>query len=136
MLKSLKDNGITIVVSTPYMDEASLCDRVALMQDGKIMQIDTPQGVISQFPKPLYAIRSDNMYLLKDDLIHYQDCDSVHIFGQHLHYTSKMHELNIPSLVNYLEGKNHTGISIDQISAGIEDCFIALMTANSKENGK
>jgi ABC-type multidrug transport system ATPase subunit len=135
MLKGLRNNGITIIVSTPYMDEASLCDRVALMQDGKIMQIDTPEGVISQFSKPLYAIRTDNMYLLKDDLSHYPDSDSVHIFGQYLHYTSKLPGINMPHLIHYLEGKKHTGISVKEISAGIEDCFIALMTANTKENG-
>lgn len=136
MLKKLRNNGITIVVSTPYMDEASLCDRVALMQGGKIMQIDTPQGVIKQFPKPLYAIRSDNMYQLKDDLLHYPDCDSVHIFGQNLHYTSNMLELNFTDLKKYLEDRKHTGISLEQINAGIEDCFIALMTENSLENAK
>ena len=136
MLKKLRNNGITIVVSTPYMDEASLCDRVALMQDGKIMQIDTPQGVISQFPKPLYAIRTNNMYQLKDDLLHYTDCESVHIFGQNLHYTSKKVELIITDLTKYLEDKKHTGISVEQISAGIEDCFIALMTENSLKNAK
>lgn len=136
MLKKLRNNGITIVVSTPYMDEASLCDRVALMQDGKIMRIDTPQGVISQFPKPLYAIRTNNMYQLKDDLLHYTDSDSVHIFGQNLHYTSKKIELSITDLTKYLENKNHSGISVEQISAGIEDCFIALMTENSLKNAK
>ncbi len=136
MLKKLRNNGITIVVSTPYMDEASLCDRVALMQDGKIMQIDTPEGVISKFHKPLYAIRSDNMYKLKDDLLHYPDCDSVHIFGQNLHYTSKKVELSITDLTKYLEDRKHSGISVEQINAGIEDCFIALMTENSLENAK
>ena len=135
MLKGLRNNGITIVVSTPYMDEASLCDSVALMQDGKIMQIDTPEGVINQFPKPLYAIRTDNMYLLKDDLYQYPDYDSVHIFGQYLHYTSKLPIMNMPLLTQYLEEKKHTGISIEKINAGIEDCFIALMTANTSKNG-
>ena len=136
MLKKLRTNGITIVVSTPYMDEASLCDRIALMQDGKIMQIDTPQGVISQFPKPLYAIRSDNMFQLKDDLLHYPDCESVHIFGQNLHYTSKRVELSSADLIKYLEDKKQTGISVEQISAVIEDCFIALMTENNLKNAK
>ncbi len=136
MLQNLRNSGITIVVSTPYMDEASLCDRVALMQNGKIMQINTPQGVISKFPKPLYAIRSDDMYLLKNELVNYIDCESVHIFGQNLHYTSKSKVLNVNNLTLFLEEKNHTGISISPINPSIEDCFIALMTENSTSDAK
>lgn len=136
MLQNLRNSGITIVVSTPYMDEASLCDRVALMQNGKIMQINTPQGVISKFPKPLYAIRSDDMYLLKNELVNYIDCESIHIFGQNLHYTSKSKVLNVNNLTLFLEEKNHTGISISPINPSIEDCFIALMTENSTSDAK
>ena len=46
MLKRLKQQHITIVVSTPYMDEATLCDKIALMQNGKILSIDTPGNII------------------------------------------------------------------------------------------
>jgi len=62
MLKRLKAQGITILVSTPYMDEAKLCDRIALMQKGKILQIDTPQNVVNEFGKKLYAVRSENIF--------------------------------------------------------------------------
>ncbi|MEQ8425540.1 MAG: ABC transporter ATP-binding protein, partial [Cyclobacteriaceae bacterium] len=68
LLRSLQQQQITIVVSTPYMDEASLCDRVALMQDGQIMEIDSPKGITSKFKKPLWAVRSSNMYQLMHDI--------------------------------------------------------------------
>ena len=65
MLKDLQHKGITIIVSTPYMDEASLCDRVALIQKGTIMKINTPSTIVSQFGEPLWSIRSNKMYDLK-----------------------------------------------------------------------
>ena len=131
MLKNLRQKGITIVVSTPYMDEASLCDRVALIQDAKIMQIDTPEGIVSQFRKQLFAIRTANMYKLKDDLRHYPDCKSVHLFGQYLHFTSKTEVSVIEQTTKYLETMGHINIMIMPVKPTIEDCFIALMTDKS-----
>src|SRR5436853_3610962 len=68
MLKRLKQQNITIVVSTPYMDEASLCDRIALIQNGKILSINTPEEIVKSFPNKLYKIKADNMYCLLKDL--------------------------------------------------------------------
>src|SRR5882757_2279037 len=68
MLKRLKEQGITILVSTPYMDEASLCDRVALLQSGKILSINTPQGIVEEFGRTLLAAKSSNMLQLLNDL--------------------------------------------------------------------
>ena len=64
MLKRLQQKGITILVSTPYMDEAELCDRIALIQDGKILEIDTPESIVKHYPNPIYNVRSSNMYQL------------------------------------------------------------------------
>src|SRR6187431_1596442 len=68
MLKRLKEQGITILVSTPYMDEAYLCDRIALIQNGKILSIDTPEEIVKQYPKTLYAIKAARMSKLLQDL--------------------------------------------------------------------
>jgi ABC-type multidrug transport system ATPase subunit len=136
MLKNLRQKGITIIVSTPYMDEASLCDRVALIQNGKIMQIDTPQGIVSQFPKKLFAIRTSNMYQLKEDLLAYPDCNSVHLFGQYLHYTGKTEVDEMDGLNKFLKQKKHDNIYIKPVNPGIEDCFIALMTENASNHEK
>jgi len=131
MLKSLRNKGITIVVSTPYMDEAGLCDRVALMQSGKIMQVDTPQGIVNKFPKRLFGIKTSNMYKLKDDLQHYAECHSIHLFGQFLHFTGISSEITRTEIDGYIRSKGHNNIMIEEIKPGIEDCFIALMTENT-----
>src|SRR5688572_4683776 len=84
MLKRLKQQNITIVVSTPYMDEASLCDRIALIQTGKILSIDTPGNIISSYPGKLYKIKSDNMFGLLKDLNNYPNTLSCYTFGEYL----------------------------------------------------
>jgi len=127
MLKRLKDKEITIVVSTPYMDEASLCDRVALIQNGKIMQIETPENIVNQFPKTLWALQSQDMYRLINDMKQYSETESIFAFGQYAHYTDKNDELNIQEIENYLVSKNHTSIIIQKTNPGIEDCFMRNM---------
>src|SRR5213079_3679686 len=68
MLKRLKQQGITILVSTPYMDEATLCDRIALIQSGSILSIDTPENIVKAYPGELYAVKAKDMYKLAHDL--------------------------------------------------------------------
>ncbi len=72
MLKRLQEKGITILVSTPYMDEAALCDRIALIQDGEIMEIDSPEAIVRHFPKTIYNVRANNMYQLINSLKSYE----------------------------------------------------------------
>src|SRR5260370_37478639 len=81
MLKRLKEQGITILVSTPYMDEANLCDRIALIQKGGILSIDTPEKIIQSFPDRLYAIRSSNTYKLLKDVRAFAGTRSCFAFG-------------------------------------------------------
>ena len=81
MLKRLKQQGITILVSTPYMDEASLCDRIALMQAGEILSSGTPTEITDQFKQTLLAIKAGNMYKLLNDLKDYKDIEDVYSFG-------------------------------------------------------
>jgi ABC-type multidrug transport system ATPase subunit len=130
MLQQLRNSGITIVVSTPYMDEASLCDRVALIQQGSLMIIDSPAKITETFSKKLWAVRSSNMYNLKNDLLQFEDIESVHIFGQFLHVTLTSDSNNTQEIKSFMESKGHTNIEITQIKPGIEDCFIANMSKN------
>jgi len=127
MLRNIKDDGITIVVSTPYMDEATLCDRVALMQNGKIMAIETPFEVINGFGEPLWAVRTDDMHRLMNDLRKIPDCKSVYLFGQFVHLTFKGDQ-QIDMLQAQLEHLNHTNIQIREETPTVEDCFMKLMT--------
>lgn len=127
MLKILRNKGITIIVSTPYMDEAAVCDRVALIQEGSLLQVNTPNNIIDHFTNELWAISADNMYSLKNDLLAYPLCQSAYIFGQHLHYISKKEPVIKDEITNYLIQKGHTSLYVEKVSPGIEDCFIALM---------
>lgn len=127
MLKRLKAQGISILVSTPYMDEAKLCDRIALMQNGKILQIDTPRNIVNQFGTNLYAVHSDNMYNLLNDLRAYPQTNSCFAFGENHHLTLKESNDDIRELENYLDTKGYLKRTIIKIEPGIEDCFMQLM---------
>ena len=131
MLKSLKNSGITIIVSTPYMDEASLCDRVALIQNGNILKINKPDVITTTFEKKILAIRSSNMHKLLSDLNSFEACDSAFLFGQTIHYTAKQNNLMMQELQNYLIRLNHQQVEISPIEANIEDCFMSLMNQAS-----
>lgn len=126
MLKRLQQKGITILVSTPYMDEAALCDRIALIQSGKILEIGTPEAITKQYPKPIYNISADNMYLLINSLNSYKHKHSVYPFGEYVHYTDSRTDVNPETVKRYLESKNLQHISITKTQATIEDTFMEL----------
>ena len=128
MLKRLKQQGITILVSTPYMDEATLCERIALIQDGNILSIDTPNAIIKQYPTPLYAIKADNMSRLLHDLRLNEKVSSCNAFGEYHHITFNENKVNELGLKNQLEAKHHQ-VEIKKVIPTIEDCFIKLMNA-------
>ena len=127
MLKKLKEQGITILVSTPYMDEAALCDRVALIQNGKTLSIDTPDNIINRFIKPILTVRSKNMYDLLLKLRDYEYTNSVQTFGEYLHYTDKREKPNKEEIKDYLIKNGHSDCDIVPIKPNIEDCFMSLM---------
>jgi ABC-2 type transport system ATP-binding protein len=127
MLKQLQGKDITILVSTPYMDEANLCDRIALMQGGKIMDIDTPKRMVERFGRKIFAVRSNNMYRLTNDLRQFEKTESAFSFGQVIHYMSVDDDVEVPELEYYLHKHNHEGIFVEEIAPGIEDVFMGLM---------
>ena len=126
MLKRLQKKGITILVSTPYMDEASLCDRIALIQNGKVLKIDSPQAITSDYEKVIYDIQSKNTHGLIHDLKNYPSHYSVYAFGEFIHYIDKNLDFNPQDIQNYLEDKNHTDIVIRKAVTTIEDVFMDL----------
>ena len=128
MLERLKEQGITILVSTPYMDEAMLCDRIALIQKGKIMSINTPEEIIKQFPDTLYAVKAENMSQLLHDLRSNELISSCNSFGEYHHITFKTNpEQAVQQLIQQLKNKEHQNIEYKEITPTIEDCFINLM---------
>ena len=112
MLKDLKQKGITIFVSTPYMDEAKLCDQVALIQEGALLSVNTPAGIVADYNRPLYAVKSANTYKLLQDLKAYPQALSVFPFGEYIHYTDQRGEILVEELKNYLATNNHSGIEV------------------------
>ena len=126
MLKRLQQKGITILVSTPYMDEAALCDRIALIQKGKVLKIDSPQAITSKYEKVIYDIQSKNTHGLIHDLKNYPSHYSVYAFGEFIHYIDTNQNFNPNDLQDYLQQKNHTQIIIKPAQTTIEDVFMDL----------
>ncbi len=131
MLKRLREKGITIMISTPYMDEANLCDRVALIQKGEILDVDTPDGITGKFHRKIISIRSDEIYRLINDLREYKKTESAFAFGQFVHFTGLKDEVDSDEINSYLKAKNHKNIAIKEIKPGIEDVFMNLMKQKS-----
>ena len=126
MLKELKTQGITILVSTPYMDEAGLCDRVALIQNGKILSINTPRGIVDSFSKPLWAVKSTKMLSLLNELRQKDFVEDVYPFGEYHHVVMKDRS-GESSLRQFIRERNNEEAVLQATQADIEDCFIALM---------
>ena len=127
MLKKLRERGITILVSTPYMDEASLCDRVALLQNGQFLDIDAPLSIRRKFDRLLWSVRSAEMFRLLNDLKNFEQTESCFAFGDAHHLTLKNQAVGESEIKNFLQLKNHQAIQIKRIEPTIEDCFMALM---------
>jgi ABC-type multidrug transport system ATPase subunit len=153
MLRLLRDGGLTMLVSTPNMDEATLCDRVALMQHGRIMAIDTPKGIVSGFSSTLFAVRSDDMYRLIKDLRTMEGAADCYAFGEYAHLkmgsgasagSSAGATSSRPgtegalarglragfetlAIQNFLSSKNHRDVEVRLVEPTVEDCFIELM---------
>lgn len=117
MLKQLKQQGITIMVSTPYMDEAALCDRIALIQGGKILSVDTPQQIINDYPFRLFAAKAGNNYHLLQKLEQQENIRLVYISGEYLHLVFKGEDRRI----------DYPDVILMERKPTIEDCFIQLM---------
>jgi ABC-2 type transport system ATP-binding protein len=104
-----------------------LCDTVALIQNGKFLSIDSPEGTVSQFKKPLWAVKADNMYKLQHDLKQFEGMASVYPFGEYYHLALNRDNILQEDISDYLSSKIHQGIEINPIIAGIEDVFMELM---------
>lgn len=126
MLKRLNDKGITTLVSTPYMDEASLCDRIALIQAGKILEIDSPSNIIDQHEKQIFNVKAKEMYKLILDLKEFPKNESVYAFGEFVHYTHSKPDFSPGDLEQFLSERGHEKIIIEPTSPGIEDIFMDL----------
>lgn len=127
MLHLLKHQGITIMASTPYMDEADQCDRIALIQKGKILKISTPGEVAKSFSSTLYGISSKHRFQLIQVLREYKYLKSVHPFGESVHYSDQRENPDTDEILNYLNSRGIEDAKIQKIESNIEDTFMELM---------
>lgn len=127
MLKQLKAQNISIVVSTPYMDEANLCDHIALIQSGKILSVDTPANIVSSYPEELYAVKAENMHALLKVLHQYEQVLDCYAFGEYAHVAFKNKKPDLGKIKSYLEQQGLTGIDMKKTEVTIEDSFIKLL---------
>ena len=127
MLQKLKKNfGLPVIVSTPYMDEAVQCDRIALIQDGAFLTIDTPQAIVANYSETLWAVKSDRMHQLLTDLRQTDGVKTAFAFGEDHHATIDPAKLTMDTLRSRLESLGHSDLFIKQVEPTIEDCFMNL----------
>ncbi|MHB1223373.1 MAG: ABC transporter ATP-binding protein [Gemmatimonadaceae bacterium] len=133
LLHSLRASGLTIVVSTPYMDEADRCDRVALIQQGRILVVDEPARIGERFPRPLLGVRGGDRHAMIGVLRGYPNAASVFPFGDELHYsdarTDAAPDAIAAELRDRLRASGFDDAAVTPIRPGIEDTFMALMGA-------
>jgi len=126
MLRKLRQHNITILVSTPYMDEAMRCDRVALIQGGKILSVDQPQKIRDGFKKRLFSIKAADKYRLILSLRKYPGTITAYPFGDSVHATFR-NDAYDDSLLSFLKSDGLENVKIEESQAGIEDRFLELM---------
>ncbi len=138
LLKKMQKRGMTILVSTPYMDEAALCDRVALMQNGKLLAVDKPQNIVNSYKGSLFAVSANNMHSLLSDLEKLDNTKQVFRFGETIHITSNIESDNqyIEEVNKHLVSCGYNNISIKKTNPVIEDCFLALMDIETEDKDK
>lgn len=129
MLKKIRDRGVTIVVSTPYMDEASLCDRIAMILDGSVIGLGSPAEIISRFPNRIYSVSGGNMFQTLGALHGVRgvlDCSS---FGSACHVSVTDDGQDETGLAEALRCAGIEGCDVRRMTPGIEDCFIRLSSS-------
>lgn len=126
MLRKLKAQGIAVVVSTPYMDEAALCDRIALAREGRFLLTDSPGHIVDSFDRTLWAVTGENMFALLQLLRAYPGIGSCFSFGDSLHITVEDKTLTENYLTDYMASQGHRGVTVKPVRATIEDCYMNL----------
>lgn len=126
MLSDLRNEGITIIVSTPYMDEALRCDRIALIQGGRLLGINTPERIRGTFSRQLFAVRHPDRYRLLVALRAMPQVESPEPFGDSVHVTLR-NDADPSGVINSLGEAGLSGVTITETVPGIEDVFLELM---------
>ena len=126
MLMRLRRAGITILVSTPYMDEASMCDRIAFIKGGRFLSVESPEAISKLFDGDLLSVRGDSMYRLLLDLRRIPGVRACYAFGDSHHVTVEHGSIAPSDLASVLDKLGHVGIAVEPIEPLMEDCFMNL----------
>lgn len=126
MLSKMREHNITIIVSTPYMDEAMRCDTVALIQDGQILAIDAPQKIRDGFSRKLFSAKAPEKYKLINALRQFHSTITAYPFGDSVHVTFTGDRFD-NSLHDHLKSQGVSSAVITETEPGIEDRFLELM---------
>ena len=136
LLDTFKASGLSILVSTAYMDEATRCDRVALMQQGHVLAVDKPSVIAARYPHPLLAVHATERHALLRILRSYPHVASVYPFGDNLHYSDSRTDPGVDAIAaeirSFLATQNVSGVRVEPIAPNIEDAFMELMGAPEK----
>jgi ABC-type multidrug transport system ATPase subunit len=128
-LREIRDSGVTILVSTPYMDEAKLCDRVALIQNGRLLQVDTPERIEGAFPHPLLAVKAHDRFALLQLLRSHPFAQSAYPFGEYMHFADRREAADPDELAVFLKDRGMVDVAVLPVRPTIEDTFMDLMQA-------
>ena len=137
LLGRIRSGGLTVVVSTPYMDEANRCDRVALIQRGRILSVNAPAAITASFDRPLFGVRAPDRYALLRALREYPQTHSVFPFGETLHFTDVRADLprdNIESDLKAFLASRVAHAEVRVAEPTIEDVFMARMAVVGAED--
>jgi len=135
-LKLLKESGMSILVSTPYMDEAARCDRIAMMQEGIVMAEDEPRNILEGFNRPLFEIRSADPFRLLQILRMMPQVKNAYLFGQSVHITAHSAESNSDWFARSLNDQGVNDAMIKPVTADFEDCFIEAVENNQMNTSR
>ena len=136
LLGSLKRGGLTIVVSTPYMDEAHRCDRIALIHRGRLLAVDAPAAIARAFDRPLLGVRATERYKALLALRRYEHAHSVYPFGDVIHFTDK--RIGVPAdrlgqeLGAFLAADGFADASVEPLAPSVEDTFMARTSTDDE----
>ncbi len=137
LLAALKQGGLTTIVSTPYMDEANRCDRIALIHRGRLLGVDTPGGIVRGFARPLLGVHVHERYKALLALRTYEHANSVYPFGEVIHYTDVRTDVPATQLAgevaNFLTSKGFADASAEPIEPTVEDTFMARTGSPDEE---
>jgi len=135
LLAGLQRAGLTAVVSTPYMDEADRCDRVALIQHGRLLAVDAPAAIARSFDRPLLAARSERRHDLLRALREYPHTATAYPFGESIHVTDRRGDIAVAAqqaeLRAYFASSGFADATVEPIAPTVEDVFMARMNAGA-----